>query len=140
MDQGDAAVWAGAIGVAGSLLGGIAGYVTARISSKDQRTITHGHWLHEQRQASYQAMYLAGEQVKKLILDIERERGRTPCDEASVRSLREALGDATITCANAVVAMSFVGPMNVVQVARGAAANLDKVEQARHDYDTEPPQ
>ncbi|MFE6401741.1 hypothetical protein [Streptomyces alboflavus] len=62
MDQGQAAVWAAAIGVPGILLSGVLSYRAGRRQVRDQGLNEHVHWLRQQRQEHYvrflQALHL----------------------------------------------------------------------------------
>lgn len=62
MDQGQAAVWAAAIGIPGVLLSGVLSYRAGRRQVRDQGVNEHLHWLRQQRQEHYvrflQALHL----------------------------------------------------------------------------------
>lgn len=53
MDQGQAAVWAAAIGIPGVLLSGVLSYRAGRRQVRDQGVNEHLHWLRQQRQEYY---------------------------------------------------------------------------------------
>ena len=53
MDQGQAAVWAAAIGVPGVLLSGVLSYRAGRRQVRDQGANEHMQWLRQQRQQCY---------------------------------------------------------------------------------------
>ncbi|MFI9358134.1 hypothetical protein [Streptomyces lydicus] len=53
MDQGQAAVWAAAIGIPGVLLSGVLSYRAGRRQVRDQGANEHQHWLRQQRQEQY---------------------------------------------------------------------------------------
>ncbi|MFJ6082737.1 hypothetical protein ACIQI8_15165 [Streptomyces sp. NPDC092369] len=53
MDQGQAAIWAAAIGVPGVLLSGVLSYRAGRRQVRDQGANEHLQWLRQQRQERY---------------------------------------------------------------------------------------
>lgn len=152
MDQGLAAVIAGAFGLVGAAVGGAAAAWGARVGAektalatrqqvRDQAEAEHAHWLRQQRLEAYEGFLSAFEAHSRIFLASyhARETRRSHVDSEGDRAQLlasmltpeeiEAFGDAAQTMRERATRISIVGPPRVEECAERL------VRAAYHDYD-----
>lgn len=122
MDQGDAAVWAAALGIAGTLAGALGGAVVqsraVRRQVRDQEAIDVRHRLREERRAAFAAVLDRCHEVEATFSPIIVAHARPDWDDqAGHRELWAPTNAAMDTLQRAVTAVAITGPDSMADLA-----------------------
>lgn len=133
MDQGDAAVWAAGLGIAGTLIGALSGALIAARSTrqqvKDQEAVDLRHRLRDERRAAFAAVLDRHEDVRvaldRVILSEILPERRASTDR---REVWGPLNTALNAMQRAVMNVLVTGPNSMAQAAE--AMHTAAVQQA----------
>ncbi|MFI0901625.1 hypothetical protein [Streptomyces sp. NPDC020983] len=167
MDQGDAAVWAAALGITGTLAGALGGaLVQGRVTRRqvrDQEAVDVRHRLREERQAAFAAVLDRCSEVEATFGPIVVARAQPEWDDdADHQELWAPTNAALHTLQRAVTAVAITGPdlmadlasaiheevlakanamrlpaTDLAQRVRMFAEHSTALEQAQHDFSQE---
>ncbi|CAG6392340.1 hypothetical protein NMG29_25855 [Streptomyces cocklensis] len=144
MDQGDAAVWAAGLGIAGTLFGALGG---ALVQSRAQRRQVHdqeivdvGHWLRGQRQVAFAAVLEASTHVTETLGPVIAARLAPDWSEGGDhRALWEPCNGALGMLKKAVTAVAITGPPHMADLAAAVYdaehSKADSMRQLGLDFD-----
>ncbi|MFH8406984.1 hypothetical protein ACH4FX_19605 [Streptomyces sp. NPDC018019] len=115
MDQGDAAVWAAALGIAGTLAGALGGALVqglaARRQVRDQEAVDIRHRLRDERRAAFAAVLDRCSEVETTFGPIIAARARPDWDDdADHRELWAPTNTALDALQRAVTTVAITGP------------------------------
>ncbi|MGC4995255.1 hypothetical protein [Streptomyces sp. DT195] len=129
MDQGDAAMWAAALGIAGTLAGALGGALVqgraVRRQAQDQEAIDVRHRLREERRAAFAAVLDRCHEVEATFSPIIVAHARPDWDDqADHRELWAPTNAAMDTLQRAVTAVAITGPECMADLASEIYAEL----------------
>lgn len=121
VDQGDAAVWAAALGIAGTLLGALGGALVQgraiRRQVRDQEAADIRHRLREERRAAFVAVLDRCGDVEAVLPPVVAARARPDWDEeADHRDLWAPVNAALEALRRSVVTVSVTGPDSMAEL------------------------
>ncbi|WP_318205808.1 hypothetical protein [Streptomyces sp. SCL15-4] len=122
MDQGDAAVWAAALGIAGTLMGALGGALVQgrviRRQVRDQEAVDIRHRLRQERQTAFAAVLDRCSEVETSFGPIIMARARPDWrDDADHRELWDPTNAALDALQRAVTAVAITGPDRMADLA-----------------------
>ncbi|WKX71289.1 hypothetical protein [Streptomyces sp. XD-27] len=122
MDQGDAAVWAAALGIAGTLTGALGGALVQgwaiRRQVRDQEAVDVRHRLREERQAAFAAVLDQCGEVEATFGPIVAARARPDWDEdADHQELWAPTNAALDALQRSVTTVTITGPDRMADLA-----------------------
>jgi hypothetical protein len=121
MEQGDATVWAAALGIIGTLAGALGGTWlqgrSARQQAREQAVAQVTHRLREERQAAFAAVLDRCDQVEEALGPIITERIHSRQDGDSYRELWTSANAALRALQRSVTAVAITGPDRMAELA-----------------------